>query len=127
MEQEISLHIKVTTKTQEKVKKCHEFQVHVFVENFETLDFGWCLFICMCVCVCVCVCVWGGCPPLQCGFPSRSVQGVWSCLCMTHMKQTPLGPQIIFRHRASCILGQAFRYSPENAFYIFNQQIYFII
>jgi hypothetical protein len=32
-----------------------------------------------------------------------------------------------FRHRASCILGQALRYSPENAFYIFNQQIYFII
>ena len=34
---------------------------------------------------------------------------------------------LIFRHRASCILGQAFHYSPENAFYIFNQQIYFII
>ena len=32
-----------------------------------------------------------------------------------------------FRHRASCIQGQAFRYSPENAFYIFNQQIYFIV
>ena len=32
-----------------------------------------------------------------------------------------------FSHRASSILGQAFRYSPENAFYIFNQQIYFII
>ena len=32
-----------------------------------------------------------------------------------------------FRHRASCILRQAFHYSPENAFYIFNQQIYFII
>ena len=32
-----------------------------------------------------------------------------------------------FRHRASCILGQVFHYSPENAFYIFNQQIYFII
>ena len=32
-----------------------------------------------------------------------------------------------FRHRASCIQGQAFRYSPENAFCIFNQQIYFII
>jgi len=31
--------------------------------------------------------------------------------------------------QAPCILyiGQAFRYSPENAFYIFNQQIYFII
>jgi len=24
-------------------------------------------------------------------------------------------------------IGQAFRYSPENAFYIFNEQIYFII
>ena len=34
---------------------------------------------------------------------------------------------LTFRHRASCILGQTFRYSPENAFYIFNQQIYFII
>ena len=30
---------------------------------------------------------------------------------------------------APCVLyiGQAFRYSPENAFYILNQQIYFII
>ena len=35
--------------------------------------------------------------------------------------------ELTFRHRASSILGQAFRYSPENAFYIFNQQIYFII
>ena len=34
---------------------------------------------------------------------------------------------LTFRHGASSILGQAFRYSPENAFYIFNQQIYFII
>ena len=34
---------------------------------------------------------------------------------------------LIFRHRASSILGQAFRYSPQNTFYIFNQQIYFII
>ena len=33
---------------------------------------------------------------------------------------------LTIRHRASCILGQAFHYSPENAFYIFNQQIYFI-
>jgi len=24
-------------------------------------------------------------------------------------------------------IGQEFRYSPENAFYVFNQQIYFII
>ena len=34
---------------------------------------------------------------------------------------------LTFRHRVSCILGQAFHYSPENAFYIFNQQICFII
>ena len=34
---------------------------------------------------------------------------------------------LTFRHRASCIQGQAFHYSPENTFYIFNQQIYFII
>ena len=34
---------------------------------------------------------------------------------------------LTFRQRASCIYGQAFRYSPENAFYIFNQQIYFMI
>ena len=34
---------------------------------------------------------------------------------------------LTFRHRASCIEGQALRFSPENAFYIFNQQIYFII
>ena len=36
-------------------------------------------------------------------------------------------PILTFRHCVSCILGQAFHYSPENAFYIFNQQIYFII
>jgi len=34
------------------------------------------------------------------------------------------GPSLTFKHRASCILGQAFHYSLENAFYIFNQQIY---
>ena len=34
---------------------------------------------------------------------------------------------LTFRQRASCILGQAFSYTPQNAFYIFNQQIYFII
>ena len=34
-----------------------------------------------------------------------------------------------FKLLAPCVLntGQAFRYSPENAFYILNQQIYFII
>jgi hypothetical protein len=34
-----------------------------------------------------------------------------------------------FNFYAPCVfyIGQAFRYSPENAFYIFNQQIYFII
>jgi len=37
------------------------------------------------------------------------------------------GVTLTFRHRASCILGQAFHYSPENALYIFNQQMYIII
>ena len=34
-----------------------------------------------------------------------------------------------FNLQAPCVpcMGQAFRYSPENAFYVFNQQIYFII
>ena len=31
---------------------------------------------------------------------------------------------LTFRHRASCTLGQAFRYSPENAFYIFILPIF---
>ena len=34
---------------------------------------------------------------------------------------------LTFRDCASCILGQAFHCSTENAFHIFNQQIYFII
>jgi len=34
---------------------------------------------------------------------------------------------LTFKHSASCILGQAFHYSPEKAFFIFNQQIYFFI
>ena len=50
------------------------------------------------------------------GITVQRICGKW------HNKQT-----LTFRHRASCILGQAFRYSPENAFYIFNEQIYFII
>ena len=45
------------------------------------------------------------------------------CIVASHWWEFPL----TFRHRASCILGQAFHYSPENAFYIFNQQTYFII
>jgi len=34
-----------------------------------------------------------------------------------------------FNLKAPCVLyiGQEFRCSPENAFYLFNQQIYFII
>ena len=35
----------------------------------------------------------------------------------------------ILNLQAPCVLytGQAFRYSPENAFHVFNQQIYFVI
>ena len=55
---------------------------------------------------------------LLCGYET------WSHVLREEIKLAVL---LTFRHRASCILGQAFRYSPENAFYIFNQQIYFII
>ena len=48
------------------------------------------------------------------------------CTCKYMSSKCKLVP-LNFRHRASCILGQAFRYSPENAFYVFNQQMYFII
>jgi len=52
------------------------------------------------------------------------VYDLWLRLCLP----VPVtGGALANRHRASCILGQAFRYSPEKAFYIFNQQIYFII
>ena len=44
------------------------------------------------------------------------------------VKECPQGYVCLtFRHCASSIWGQAFHCSPENAFYIFNQQIYFII
>ena len=46
---------------------------------------------------------------------------------MGEIRRTLWFNPLTFRHRASCILGQAFHYSPANAFYIFNQQIYFII
>ena len=48
-------------------------------------------------------------------------------LKLMYIRLTLVRISLIFRHRASCIQGQAFHYSPENAFYIFNQQIYFII
>ena len=37
--------------------------------------------------------------------------------------------KVAINFQAPCVLyiGQAFRYSPENVFYIFNQQIYFIL
>jgi len=35
--------------------------------------------------------------------------------------------RLTFRHRASSILGQAFRYSPENAFYVFNLILFLIL
>ena len=57
--------------------------------------------------------------------PLKHVLIVWSKTIRCDDKQTD--HWLTFRHRASCILGQAFHYSPENAFYIFNQQIYFII
>jgi len=44
-----------------------------------------------------------------------------------HRSTPKLNPVLLtFRHRASCILGQALHYSPENAFYIFIQRTLFI-
>ena len=38
--------------------------------------------------------------------------------CFVHFTCSKMSVCLTFRHRASCILGQAFHYSPENAFYI---------
>ena len=57
---------------------------------------------------------------IHCKWPSGAPDG--------HLQRVTIPDALLnFRRRASCILGQAFHYSPENAFYIFNQQIYFII
>jgi len=47
----------------------------------------------------------------------------------SHIKPVCTPLSCVFNLQATCVLyiGQVFRYSPENAFYIFNQQIYFII
>ena len=61
--------------------------------------------------------------------PASEVYGYLSLLQSPTAEPTWSICGLNFRHRASCILGQGFRYSPENAFYIlvFNQHIYFII
>ena len=56
-----------------------------------------------------------------------SLDCVLFCLTSFVFRGDVLPSSLTFRHRASCILRQAFHYSPENAFYIFNQPIYFII
>ena len=58
------------------------------------------------------------------GCYSHAATDLWLNFQITHSVHYDI---LTFRYRASCILGQAFHYSPENAFYIFNQQIYFII
>ena len=50
-------------------------------------------------------------------------QGMHGLFIVRHFISKPaVFKSLTFRHRASCILGQAFHYSPENAFYLFNQQ-----
>ena len=54
----------------------------------------------------------------------------WSVLMCSFEKNWPQAYLIgQFNLLAPCVLyiGQAFLWSPENAFYVFNQQIYFII
>ena len=64
-----------------------------------------------------------------CGFFFKSgpIGNLQFELCVSLCSTNTLNYLLTFRHRVSSILGQAFHYSPENAFYIFNQQIYFII
>ena len=45
----------------------------------------------------------------------------------TSQNNTNLKTNINFYAPRFLSIGQAFRYSPKNAFYIFNQQMYFII
>ena len=60
-------------------------------------------------------------------FYITTVQDGWRKSAFLTRACFPCTIHLTFRHRASCILGRAFHYSPENAFYIFNQQICFII
>ena len=57
----------------------------------------------------------------------RLIKGVF-LLCTSSTESQSCGnkwrPSLTFRHRASCTLGQAFRYSPEKAFiYLINKYI----
>ena len=50
-------------------------------------------------------------------------------LCECGMLTVAVTACLLFNLSAPCVqyMGQAFRYSPENAFYLFNQQMYLII
>ena len=60
-------------------------------------------------------------------FYITTAQDGWSKSAFLTRACFPCTLHLTFRHRASSIWEQAFRYPLENAFYIFNQQIYFII
>ena len=62
-----------------------------------------------------------------CVFYITTVQDGWRKSAFLTHACSPCTIHLTFRYRASCILGQALHYSPENAFYIFNRQIYLII
>ena len=54
------------------------------------------------------------------------IRGVWDVVCASKKGELQI---LLINLLAPCdpCIGQAFRYSPETAFYIFNQQIHFII
>ena len=64
--------------------------------------------------------------------PSGSVKGralATSLVTVSFLREVVMhGIKLVIKLLAPRFLyiGQAFRYSPENAYYIFNQQIYFI-
>ena len=53
----------------------------------------------------------------------------WNRICLETLTVTLVVESQLINLYAPCVLyiGQVFRYSLENTFYIFNQQIYFII
>jgi hypothetical protein len=88
LEQKVSLHIKITTKAYETdyVMPCISGKRGRRKRRNVT---RWVVYVCVCVRARVV-------PSLRCGFTSRSVREVWSCLCMTHMKQSPWDATITF-------------------------------
>ena len=95
-----------------------------------------CVFVCVCVCIYIYIYIYIYTIRMCCAqnadsqsakvYPSYNQSRANWVLVFGKISQ---GPQLDFNLQAPRVLyiGQEIRYSPENAFYIFNHQIYFII